>query len=337
MRYSCTMKYTLNIVDTVDNEIYFISDLDIDELKYLYFGTPLFQHEVKVLQNILDTGNCETNCSDRVIRKNDWIDFLEEEITKSHNETVQTSYFIQNSIIMCPAEEIIVNGTNRHSLTIHLNDLSPRIKINYGLKVLYMTSVRNCSTACIKINEKDLQKIDILVTDLEVPLSIDELNNNLPIVFPKGFDVRLVKVFCDRFSLCNLKGICDAFSHIYKKEVLEGSRVRQEIHLYTDLYDIEEWFDYIINKEINLFLLENGRILEWLLSLEDVSNIYGTENMSSTVFKAEKFKLTLSYTSYPKGIADYVKHGKDKKVLYKNKIISLHCEHSMVYVLIEEV
>ena len=59
--------------------------------------------------------------------------------------------------------------------------------------------------------------------------------------------------------------------------------------------------------------------------------------MTNKVCKAEKFKLTLFYTSYPKGIADYVKRGKGKKVLYKNKIISLHCEHDMVYVLIEEV
>ena len=253
MRYISTLEdKNIVIKDVIDNEVYNIEGLDIVELGYI-MGKG-FADEVFVIQEYLN-GKSEFG--------NRTIEHEQETITATDKEgIVNTSHILEDSIIEVETNTIIVNNRAKCDLQFrhHLQSSQPsivRLKIKSSIKELRISGYSRVTD--VVICEKDLLRIgslDIVGFDL----GIEELNKNTPTKEVLTHITTDLTVRCERFSMLNLLNVPNVSKY----------------SLFTDPYDIGEWFSKLCECDLSgrggkpIYIHDkNKKIMEWFMSLEN--------------------------------------------------------------------
>ena len=298
MRYISTLEdKNIVIKDVIDNEVYNIEGLDIVELGYI-MGKG-FADEVFVIQEYLN-GKSEFG--------NRTIEHEQETITATDKEgIVNTSHILEDSIIEVETNTIIVNNRAKCDLQFrhHLQSSQPsivRLKIKSSIKELRISGYSRVTD--VVICEKDLLRIgslDIVGFDL----GIEELNKNTPTKEVLTHITTDLTVRCERFSMLNLLNVPNVSKY----------------SLFTDPYDIGEWFSKLCECDLSgrggkpIYIHDkNKKIMEWFMSLE---NTTGDENTLSKFEDGGIVKIELDFARVGEfGFADakYLKVYKDMVV-----------------------
>ena len=291
MRYISTIEdKNIIIKDTIDNEEYDVKDLDINELHYIMGSN--FSSEVSVLQEHLkgrvEFGNRSIKSHHDLVTR---IETCYEIITSVGKDgNISTSPIMKESIIEAETDAIVVTVNNRSECKLVLqhpkSSCSIKLRIKTGIDKLSVFTNTQEEVDLI-ISEKDLLRIgdldymNMLKKGTSMVLSIEELNRNTSTKELIPHRTRNLMVKCERFSMLNLLNVPHVYTYI----------------LCTNPYDIGGWLsktcEYHLNNHTQVHIQENGRLLEWFISLDDSETKFEINTIENDIVIIE-----LEYSEY---------------------------------------
>lgn len=309
-RYKCVvLKNQICIQDTFENELY--SDIDFDELRYLsQFSSDRFQHDLSILKKVV-SGEIQPNTeyNSRIYHNSK----VENIMVKENTDTVHTSSIIEKTKIRGSLPKtVVINGVGSHTCQLWFllkssTKTTVNISIDDVLRDLYVYAEDKIK---LSLSVKDLAKVNKSVIFGEnVIIRVAELDNNQP----------LPKVPVHLFGVC-LHIDCAKFDMVNFISVHEGLKMNGTVHLNPELYNISEWFDYVIDKhkkgtwEQNFGIADDGKILKWLLEQERVEAFACTYEVQNRL---------LELTESKRNIKNYLSEIQNNRVAikYKNKLL----------------
>lgn len=274
MRYRCVVKddSSIFIQDVIEDELYSVDDLDIEELNYLTkFLDTKFTSEVKVINDIKEGRlNIKERYGIRMFDIRTHL-FLGNEIIERYVEntkgTLVISPLITNTFIECRVENILISSlVPKEILILNNENTEIGVKVKYPIKSLVISAK---SALDLVVSYESLTKLNFFTLVDPMILQIEELNRNEQILpeelnrneqlLPlKGiYSVNRIRVKSEKFDMGHLLSLYKCMIPV------------SELYLGTGLYNIEVWFDFVTNRLISSTVHESGDILEWLLAKEE--------------------------------------------------------------------
>ena len=314
----------LVVRDTIDNELYDIEDLNIDELRY-YLSCFPNSKEFNVLQEVVN-GRTELPLKDEVkcVYKASIpisINPLYEKFTSVPPDGIINTSTILTVIIIdinTPADLKCITINNKHKCVLNIRSTEQskgiRLKIKNKLNKLVLATLEEKTE--IIISEKDLAKIGKYEESFDLVITIDELNNNKALRdCNHRFNTLLVR--CDKFDMSNLLNI----------------NVDGYILACNELYNIEKWFDQIskVLQEKRLKIYEKGSLLAWVHTLENFELSGNTTKPEYSNFVLELLELDGFETVDNIKLKQFQQNKGTLLKTYKNMVIELNYGSYRVY------
>lgn len=317
-RYKCKLSSNqICIYDVFEDKHY--TDVDFSELQYLsQFSNKRFYHDLSILQKLASgeiqfdiVYNSSIYQDDGVITE---ILIVEENTYSIHTSSILEKTTIRGSL----PKTIVINGVGQHTCKLGLEyqsftrDIVDTVNISI-VSVLHELSIYSYNEVRVVVSAKDLSKVDRQVMlGRDIKLVISELNNNQPIpkVLARMHNACLY-IDCAKFDMGNFISIYD------------GLRIENTVHLNTELYNISEWFDYVVTeykkgtwrKQFNI--VDNGKIAKWLVEQERVNELSCQWKESNNIL------MLIGGTEYY--ISEFKKNSTDRIIIvrYKNNLFAV--------------
>lgn len=300
MRYACDTRGLNEVIvrDLISNEEYVLSMAELKELRYLKkFSSTAFQNEVYALEKVMTQGICELGT--RSFQPNRW-GVLIEEINADSTGTIYLSPILNFTHIRGEIKNttiVIAEGTEcKHIVGFGAcaKDKSVDVIVKNNMARL---TINGTGLKC-RIKDKDLAKLGIILVGEDAEFHIDELDNNKPMVLAQDTVIQSdLFIECEKFDMLNLLSI-------------RKLRESMKIHLNTQLYNQSEWFTAHVKSNKNIYLVEDGGLLKWLLGREEVK-------CKDYYYKKRKCILTLTYYTHSLklGTEDLLEEVKSKGII----------------------
>ena len=317
-RYKCKLQFNqISVYDVFKGKHY--TDIDFNELQYLsQFSNKRFPHDLSILQK-LASGEIQLNGME--YNSIVYVDAggIKEIITVEENTySIHTSSILEKTIIRGSLPKtIVINGVGRHTCKLGLEyqsfnrDIVDTVNISI-VSVLHELNIYSYNKVRVVVSAKDLSKVDrnVLIGS-GIKLVISELNNNQPI--PKvlaDMSNAYLYIDCAKFDMGNFISVCD------------GLRIKNTVHLNTELYNISEWFDYVVTEHKkgtwrNQFnIADKGKIVKWLLKQERVNELSCHWKESHSILRLNEYKEDVKYY-----LSEIKKNNTDRIIVrYKNNL-----------------
>lgn len=317
-RYKCKLSSNqICIYDVFEDKHY--TDVDFSELQYLsQFWNKRFYHDLSILQK-LASGEIQFGIVYNLSMYQDNDVITEILIVEENTYSIHTSSILERTIIRGSLPKtIVINGVGCHTCQLGLEyqsftrDIVDTVNISI-VNVLHELNIYSFNEVRVVVSAKDLSKVDRQVKlTKNIKLVISELNNNQPIskVLADMTDTYLY-IDCAKFDMGN-------FISIH-----EGLSMKGEVYLDTELYNISEWFDYVVAEykkgtwEEQFNIVDNGKIVKWLLEQERVNVLSSQGKESNNIL------MLVGGTEYY--ISEFKKNSTDRIIIvrYKNNLFAV--------------